>query len=81
MRHRLAGKPDRPVRGRKIRNVSERSGMVQLHVTMTDFATRTDQSFLIMSGDSIRVQLTAYLEGPGHPRVLTVPVTVTARVT
>jgi hypothetical protein len=83
MRHRLAGKPDRPVRGRTIRNAAKQrgTGAVHVQVQVTDFATLITQSFLILPDQPHRAVISGIVQGPGdYPRVVTLPITITARV-
>jgi hypothetical protein len=55
--------------------------MVQLVISQHQ-ALVLPQSFLIMSGDTIRVALTATVQGaePGDFRTITLPVTIQARL-
>jgi hypothetical protein len=80
-RHRLATRTDRPVRLMREQDVLSRAGMVKVQVTVRDFATRVDQTFLILPDRAAVAMLTAYSEIPGQlPRVLKVPVEIRARL-
>lgn len=69
-------------RRRVVRSPAPRpTGMVQLVISQHQ-ALVLPQSFLIMSGDTIRVALTATVQGtePGDFRTITLPVTIQARL-
>jgi hypothetical protein len=52
--------------------------MGRVTVSVTDFATRISESFVIMPGFKVRTTLTGYIESGGYPRVLSVPVEIRA---
>lgn len=70
------------MRGHTSRIVPSRPTMarVQITVTVTDFATRVDQSFLILPDHAVNVILTGYTDTGGLPRVFKVPVRIQARL-
>jgi hypothetical protein len=69
------------VRGYASRIIPDRPAAVHVQVTVTDFATRVDQSFLIMPGRTVMSVLTGYTATPGQvPRVFKVPVEIRAHL-
>jgi len=71
-----------PWRRRVVRSPApRRSGAVQLIISQYE-AMMLPQSFLIMNGDTIRVVLTATVQGtkPEDFRTITLPVTIQARL-